>query len=54
MRVEFGPYVELEDWDDLPVWLLWMVPVTEEELQVAKNSGPTRFCRRFPTPADVH
>jgi hypothetical protein len=33
----FGPYVELEDWDDLPVWLLWMVPVTAEELQIAKE-----------------
>jgi hypothetical protein len=33
----FGPYVELDDQDDVPVWLLWMVPVTPEELQVAKE-----------------
>jgi hypothetical protein len=35
----FGPRVELGDPDGLPVWLLWMVPVTPEELQAAKVKG---------------
>ena len=48
--LQFGPYVELDDWDDLPVWLLWMVPVTEEELNMAKEQRSDTVLSRIRYP----